>query len=213
MNKKITAIEVQKNNKDKVNVFIDNDCAFSCHSEIVYKEGLKIGKCIEDHKLLDIAHKEEFTKAKSLSLKALERGLKTEEQIKKKLKDKGYEEEVIEKAIAFLKNYDFLDDNRYAKLYIKDKIKANGESKIRYELIKKGICKNIIDKAFLDIEKSTIDEAVRKVALKKYNSIRKNNIEEKKMKEKLFRYLVGKGYDFSNANKAIKEIFENFKEY
>ena len=37
----ITKIEVQKRNKDRSNIYIDNEYAFSLSNELVYKEGLK----------------------------------------------------------------------------------------------------------------------------------------------------------------------------
>lgn len=39
---KITKIEVQKKNKDRVNVYIDNNFAFAAFNELVYKEGVKV---------------------------------------------------------------------------------------------------------------------------------------------------------------------------
>ena len=38
---KITKIEIQKRNKERVNLFLDDEYAFSLSTELVYKEGLK----------------------------------------------------------------------------------------------------------------------------------------------------------------------------
>lgn len=44
MEKIITKVEVQKNNKNRVNVYVDEEYAFSCAAEVVYKYDLKKGK-------------------------------------------------------------------------------------------------------------------------------------------------------------------------
>ena len=41
MEKIITKVEVQKNNKNRVNVYVDEEYAFSCAAEVVYKYDLK----------------------------------------------------------------------------------------------------------------------------------------------------------------------------
>ena len=38
----ITKIEVRKRNKERVNIYIDEEYAFSISAELVYKENLKV---------------------------------------------------------------------------------------------------------------------------------------------------------------------------
>ena len=38
----ITKIELGKRNKERVNIYIDNEYAFSISAELVYKENLKV---------------------------------------------------------------------------------------------------------------------------------------------------------------------------
>lgn len=45
MMNKITNVEVQKKNKNRVNVYIDEEFAFGCDAEIVYKYGIKKKIC------------------------------------------------------------------------------------------------------------------------------------------------------------------------
>ena len=47
MHGKVTEIEIQKNNTERVNIYINNEFAFPCSSELVYKYGLQKGKEIE----------------------------------------------------------------------------------------------------------------------------------------------------------------------
>ena len=47
----ITKIECGKRNKDRVNIYIDEEYAFSVDMEIVYKEGLKVKDSVDYDKL------------------------------------------------------------------------------------------------------------------------------------------------------------------
>ena len=117
----ITKIEVQKRNKDRVNVYIDNEYAFSISMELVYKESLKPKMEIDVERLRDIADKEGYLKCKNAALKIIERSYKTEKEVRDKLREKEYTDSQIEKSIEFLKEYNFVNDDSYAKAYINDK--------------------------------------------------------------------------------------------
>ena len=92
---KITKIEVQKRNKDRVNVYIDNNYAFSVNNELVYKEGLKVNLEVDEEKILSIAKEENKLKCKETALRIIERSYKTEKEMEERLIEKGYDLESI----------------------------------------------------------------------------------------------------------------------
>lgn len=212
-NGKITSIEVQKKNKDRVNVFVNYEFAFACNMELIYKEGISKGSIIDEESLKEIVYKEEKLKAKSTALKVLERTLKTESEIREKLIAKGYDENITEETIEFLKSYNFINDESYVKLFVKEKLKSKGKNKIKFDLQQKGIDSELISKAFLEISDDVENLKAKELCIKKYNILKKSTDDERKIKEKLFRYLVSRGYDFSLSNGIIKETINEFKEY
>lgn len=210
---KITSIEVQKKNKDRVNVFVDYEFSFACNMELIYKEGISKGCIVDEKRLSEIIYKEEKSKAKSVALKSLERTLKTEKEIRDKLTYKGYDENTIESTMEFLKDYNFVNDEEYVRLFIKEKLKSKGNNKIKFDLKQKGIASDLISKAFCEISDDVESDKAKELCIKKYNILKKSTDDERKIKEKLFRHLVGKGYDFSLSNSVIKETINEFKEY
>ena len=212
-NGKITSIEVQKRNKDRVNVFVNYEFAFACNMELVYKEGLSKGCIIDERRLKEIVYKEEKIKAKSTALKILERTLKTEKEVREKLIDRGYDGNIADETIEFLKGYNFINDETYAKLFVKEKLKSKGKNKIRFDLQQKGIDSELISKIFYEIDDDVENNIAKELCIKKYNILKKSTDDERKIKEKLFRYLVSRGYDFSLSNGIIKETINEFKEY
>lgn len=104
---KITKIEIQKRNKERVNLFLDGEYAFSLSAELVYKEGLKTNENVDGIKLKALAEKDTTIRCKDSALRIIERSYKTEKEVRDKLKLKGYDENSINQSIEFLKEYNF----------------------------------------------------------------------------------------------------------
>ena len=79
-----------------------------------------------------------------------------------------------EKIINNLKSNTFLDDARYATMFVRDKHNLNkwGKEKIRFELAKKRIEKGIIDKALSEIDSKPYLDMLKEMLIKKKKSIK-----------------------------------------
>ena len=74
----ITKIELGKKNKERVNIYIDEEYAFSISAELVYKENLKVKDKVDVEKLKKIANEDNYIKCKNSALKIIEITYKTE---------------------------------------------------------------------------------------------------------------------------------------
>lgn len=203
---KITKIEIQKRNKERVNLFLDGEYAFSLSLELMYKEGLKVNQEVDINILKALAKKESYIRCKESALRIIERNYKTEKEVRDKLKLKGYEEDDIDSSIEFLKNYNFLNDYNYTKAFIKDKINIQGSQKIKYNLIKKGISKEIVQEQLSSIDKDDEKITALNLAKKKLNIIKKSENDEYKISGKLYRFLISKGYGYDVVKEVVKEV-------
>lgn len=206
MSNTITKVDVQKNNKNRVNVYIDNEYSFSCDAEIVYRYGLKVSKSIDLDEIGKIVNTDNLIKAKNDTLKIIERSYKTEKELREKLLKKGYDIRTIDKAVDFAKEYNYVDDRKYAEMYMKDKGKLNGKNKLKYDLIRKGVEEEVIEE--LQNSVSGDDEAygAELLAGKKYALISQRENDKRKLYEKLLRFLISKGYSWEVAKSAIKKV-------
>ncbi|WP_459478238.1 recombination regulator RecX [Clostridium saccharoperbutylacetonicum] len=202
----ITKIEVQKRNKERVNLFLDGEYALSISAELVYKEHLKVKDNIDYDKLKLLAEKEGFAKCKESALRIVERNYKTEKQVREKLKLKGYEENAIDYSIEFLKEYNFINDNYYANAFINDKSNSMGSQKIKYNLIQKGVSKEIIEEALANVNKENERDIALEIAKKKLVVIKKKENDNYKISGKLYRYLISKGYEMDLVSDVVKEV-------
>lgn len=202
----ITKIESQKKGIERVNIYVDGEFAFSCSTEIVYSEGLKSGIALDSDKLGEIVSEDEYLRCKNSALNMLEKSYKSEKEVRDKLSGKGYEERTIERVMEFLKKYNFVDDTKYAEMYIKEKIKTDGMSKIKYSLMRKGICENIIKDKLEQVRPEAILAAAEELAEKKYSLLIKNESDTRKIYKKLGEYLMRKGYSWNESKTVLRKI-------
>lgn len=135
--------------------------------------------------------------------------LRTEKEIRdylsKKIKDKHWSLDDVEKVIAILKNQGLINDENFIKSYINDRInfKPKGRTLLIKELKQKGIKKELIDRYFL--ENDINEEKLAYQVLKKRWS-RLNNLDSKKRYEKAIRLIISKGFSFDIAKKVYEKI-------
>lgn len=212
---KITDIKTNKNNKERVSIFVEEEFVLACSDELVYKRALKIGDEIDVETLKEIAKEDEFVKAKDRAYRYLERTYKTEKEVKDYLRKKEYEDNIIDRVILTLREYNLTDDYRYAEIFIKSKIKTNGIRKITFDLERKGISKEIIQDALREtvIEEDSVKEVEEDkcfdIGLKKYKLLKKREDDKFKLKSKLFSFLAGRGYDFDLINRVTERILRD----
>lgn len=206
----ITKIEVQKRNKNRVNIYVNEDFLFACSAEIVYNYGLKTGEKIDIDKIKNIIEEDNYIKCKNDALHSIEKSYKTEKQIIEKLLIKGYEKSTIDKAILFLKEYNFLDDNKYIDMYVKEKLNSQGRNKIKYSLLQKGLDESIIKEKLQNIDKEKEEDSLEKLGISKYQQLIKREDDTRKIYKKLGDYLMRRGYPWEDVksflNRVLKEV-------
>ncbi|WP_138203123.1 recombination regulator RecX [Haloimpatiens lingqiaonensis] len=210
MNSVITKIEVQKRDKNRVNIYINEEFAFGCNAELVYTYDLKKGKQVDLEFLKSVVEEDNYLNGKNYSLKVIEKTYKTEKEIRDKLYKKEYGDKVVDRIICFLKEYKFLDDNKYTEAFIKDRMNKYGKNKIKYDLIKKGIdedsiieklysisCQNEYERAY------TLGEGKLKTLIKTEKEVEKNIY---KIYKKICDFLIRRGFDYNMVNSVIEQL-------
>lgn len=204
----ITKLEIGKRNKERINVYIDDEFAFSLSAEIVYKENLAPKQVIDIENLTRLSREDEFMKCKNSALKIVERSYKTEKEIFNKLIAKEYSKESINRVIEFLIEYNLINDRNYVKMYVKDKLKSQGKNKIKYNLKRKGISDELINEELSKIDYDDSKDGAIILAQKKYNELQRRESDKYKLSQKLYRFLISKGYNYDLASDVMKEVIK-----
>ncbi len=117
-------------------------------------------------------------------------------------------DEIIDK----LKEQKFIDNRRFASAYVRDKLNLSGwgASRIRLELGRKGVEREIIDEVVGDLDREIMCERLCKVMSKRAKSTKYKDKYE--LKGKLLRYGASLGYEYSMVSDVITQIVNNEKE-
>lgn len=206
MSSVITKIEAQKKNKDRVNIYINDEFAFACGAELIYIHNITKGRSMEKLALEDIIHEDNYIKGKNCALHFLEMSFKSHKQVNDKLTEKEFDIKTIDRVMEFLKQYDFIDDKRFVELFIKEKIRSSGKNKIKFSLLKKGLPEELIKDELNKITNEQQLEIAMKLAEKKIRVLSKSEKDIKKLYKKTSDYLVRSGYDFSLVSEILGKI-------
>lgn len=127
-------------------------------------------------------------------------------EITDKLRIRKIDESGIEKILATLEKQNFINEERYAASFARDKLKFNkwGKMKIRYSLIGKGIPPAHIESAIEGIDDEIYAGTLREELHKKRKSVRGSNAFE--LRGKLYRFAQQKGFEGELIHRIIDEI-------
>lgn|SRR5690554_405424 len=126
--------------------------------------------------------------------------------ISRKLSRMGFDYDTAERVIVRLKNENFLNEERYTRSYVNDKLRFNGwgVKKIEMSLRQKQLPQEVIDKILDHYSGSELNQSLKPLLEKKWKRIKGDSEYEKK--GKLIRYAVGRGFKMSDILECMKNM-------
>ncbi|MCF7832510.1 MAG: recombination regulator RecX [Candidatus Marinimicrobia bacterium] len=195
----------QKNHSNRYNCFLDNDERISITDDLIFKFNLSSGKELSEGDILNlkVAADRAFIREKALELLTLrEHG---SGELRTKLLQKGYDKALIPEVIDYLKEKNYLNDERFANLYSQELIqkKQLGPAKVREKLFQRGIASPLIQNILSNYDREIQIENCRFHFEKKFKS--NTSFETREETAKAVRFLQGKGFAWN----VIREIMIN----
>ena len=205
---KITDIQPQKKNKNRFSIYIDGKYSFSLDFNTFENWDFHIGDEITEDDIERLKRKDEFWKAKDYCLSLFSYRERTESEIIKRLKDKGYSKWIIYEVLSYLKEYGLVNDENFARNWISSMIelKPMGRFRAIYELKKKGIKTELAERLCKEMINYDIEEKLAfKAAKKKYEALK--GYSEDVKKKRLLSFLKNRGFNFDIIMNIMKEYF------
>lgn len=198
---KIDKYELTKNNN--YNVYLSNGEVLTLDERVITSNCLLLKREIDNSLYDKLKIDNDIISLYNMAIKYINVRLRSEREIRdylsKKCDNGNYIDVVIDKLIL----YKYIDDDRFCKAFIKDKINFTmiGDYKIVKELERLGIDNDIINNNINDIDDDVIISRIRKIidkdirCNKKYSGIN--------LKNKIFNHLITQGY---SKDKVISVI-------
>ncbi|MCH8276116.1 MAG: RecX family transcriptional regulator [Bacteroidetes bacterium] len=194
----ISDVEAQKKSPDRCSVFIEGEFAFCIHADLVVSEGLFKGRRLDQDALIRLLEEDAYLRAREKTYRFLSYRPRSENEIRNRLKQKGFGSLCVDRVIARLRELGLIDDLQFAASFAAARIRSKGfgPSRIRSELRAKGISSEIIEKTVEDAFAGvTLDDLALQTAEKIRPRLERVS-DPRKRRRKLEDYLRRRGFSF-----------------
>ncbi len=196
----ITEVSVQKNNPQRVNVYSEDGFLFSLDDVYALSMGIKAGRVLTQRETENLIMESQFGKARAKALDILSRKNITRHDLEKKLKE-DYDISVVTQVIEDMEELGYIDDYAYTLLFLESAAsKLWGRKKIEYELSLKGVDRNTIEDAMAEFSLPSSAEIAEYIGIKYPDE----DMSDRRTQQKVMRFFMSRGFDFSEINEAIK---------
>ncbi len=194
----ITALQVQKKNKDRVNVYLDGRFAFGLTA--LEAARLRRGQTLSDQDIAALQARDQAHQAHEVALRYLDYRPRSVDEIRRHLKGKGVEPDAIDEVVERLSQVGLLDDRAFARYWLENRrdFRPRGQRALRMELRQKGVPDDIIDEVLAEGHRE--EEAADQAALAQARKIRASDPLE--FRRKLEAHLIRRGFSYDIAREA-----------
>ncbi len=197
---KITALQAQKRNKNRVNVFLDGQFAFAVFD--VEAARLRIGQWLDDSEINALKSADTREKAHQQALHFLSYRPRSCQEIHRNLVSKGFDDQTIEACLQRLQAAGLADDEAFARYWLEQRqqFRPRSAAMLRYELRQKGIAPQIVDQALFAIDEEALAyEAARK---------RAHTLSPEDFRRKLSAYLARRGFPYPVIRETVERLHD-----
>lgn len=203
----ITALVIQKKNKERVNVFIDHEFAFGISLNAAL--GLKKGQHLSDEAIAILKNDDAIEQAYQKSLHFLSFRARSEQEINRYLQKKGADEQTIAAVIDRLRQQKYLDDADFARQWVENRTrsKPKGKRALRHELRQKGLSDAAIEHATSEIDESELAWRAAQKALYRWKS-QDDSVRHRKISA----FLARRGFSYDVISDTIAKVNAHLNE-
>jgi len=199
---------VKKGAKDIIIHFEDDEFLILA-LEVFLKSGLKKNDELSEDRFSFFIRENRLFHIKQRAFRYLGRRLHSTSELRTKLRQKGYDIEMLDQVISELKDKNYLDDSEFASVFVEEKLRSKmwSERKLKAELIKKGVKSSIISEVLSNkFSKDVNYNNALSVALKKYKTLQEWNLDILTTKKKLTSFLNTRGYNYETIKQVCDKI-------
>lgn len=192
----MTITKLEELSSSRIRVYLDEEPAFALYKGEVRRFGLAEGRELTEGCYTQILTELLPHRAKLRCMNLLKSRAYTESQLRTKLQQGGYPEEVIEEAISYVASFHYVDDLCYAQDFIRYNQSRKSKKRLENDLRQKGISAETIAKAWdrWEAEGNTRDEKEQIRTLLKKRRFDRSAADEKEL-QRTYAFLARRGFE------------------
>lgn len=195
---------IESTDSKKVKVIFEDGACIPLYKGELRKHSIKVGEELSEEVYNSLTKDILYKRAKERALYILERSDKTKKQIEDKLAGGSYPPAIIDRVVNFLERYGYIDDENFARSYIKTYSESRSLKVIEIKLMQKGVSRDIIKNVIEDFVEEDdynplplIEEIVRRKRFDYENA-------DYKERNKIVSHLLRKGFGYDDVMRVLK---------
>ncbi len=199
----ITALEVQKHNKERVNVYLDGEFAFGL--PITEAARLRRGQWLSDEEIARLKAVDAYNRARDAALRFLAVRPRSTAEVRRYLRRKGFDGETVERVIVRLEELGYLDDEAFARYWVenRERFRPRGPLALRHELREKGVDNAIIDRVLSNLDPAASARAALRPRLRQWKAL-----EWPAFRKKAGAFLARRGFSYDIINDVLHAVWQ-----
>jgi regulatory protein len=202
---KVTALKVQAKNKNRVNVFLDDEFAFGLVKIEAAK--LRLGQVLSEADVERIKKSDESESAFEKAMLFISYRPRSESEVRLSLKKKKIEAGLIDEVIERLRRVGLINDESFAQMWVENRShsKPKGKRALTLELKQKGVARERVEAA---VAGTNDEEVARQLAASRAPRLKK--LPKLEFRRKLSDYLARRGIDYGIISDVVERAWREF---
>ena len=194
--------KVEAVTKTRYKVYLDDEFAFVLYKGELSRYGVTVGAEISEN-IYEKIHAEVILKrAKLRALHLLNTMGRTEAQLRQKLKQDGYTNDIVEEVVRYVKSFGYINDEEYARSFVLNRKDKKSKKELYIQLTQKGISSEIIEDIFEEYyDSDTAKDAIMSIIKRKKYDLDTSDLKEK---HKMMAYLTRKGFHYEDIRRVLR---------
>ncbi|HUZ01902.1 MAG TPA: RecX family transcriptional regulator [Thermomicrobiaceae bacterium] len=202
---RITEIIDQAHDPERVNVFLDGQFAFGVGKEVAAAHGLQVGREVSTREVEQVLGAEEAERATQAGLQFLAYRPRSRQEVRSRLRRRGFSDEAIAAALGKLEGWRYLDDAAFARFWVenREEHQPRGRRLLESELRAKGVQSEVARQA---VEEAGGDEVPAAMALARKRATALRGLDEETQRRRLASFLQRRGYGWDVVRPVLDAV-------
>jgi regulatory protein len=205
--KKITAIEAQKKNPNRVNISLDDEFAFGL-SRIV-AAWLSVGQVLSDEKIASLKIEDAREQAYQKAMRFLGYRARSVQEVRDNLQKHEIPETVIEEVLKRLQETNLLNDQEFAQAWVENRntFRPRSRRALAMELRHKGLDDEVVQ----DVLDKHVDENALALEAARKHLRKVQKLEWPEFRQKLGNFLGRRGFSYGVIAPVLRQVWEEMQ--
>jgi regulatory protein len=203
----ITALRLN-DRKKQVNVFVDGLFSFTIVGELAITNRLEVGQHLSADQIEELKEANLFQSCFEVALHYLSYRPRSENEVRQRLRRRGFDNKVVDEVIFRLKERRLIDDVAFSEYWRNNRLSFSPRSGrlIKLELRQKGVAAETANEVVKDLDD---ENYVYEAGLRKARCLSRSDYDD--FRRRLYGYLRRRGFNYETVKFAVARLWQERK--